>query len=502
MKLRASVPCLLILALAMSAGRADELFDFEVLQFRAKAMAFQPHVEAKMRVPEWLQKLNYDQINEIKFDPRLAWWRAEELPFQLAFFHPGGLFNRPVRVNEVINKVARPIGFSSRYFDYGKNKPGRVPADLGFAGFKVLHELNQAGKWDELVSFLGASYFRALGKQHHYGLSARGLAVDTAEPAGEEFPVFEEFWIERPSIGGRSLTVYALLNSPSMVGAYRFVLLPGEDTVMRVRAAVYCRKNPAVFGIAPLTSMYAHGENSGWSQADFRPEVHDSDGLLVQNGAGEWIWRPLTNPKGVRVVAFQDNAPKGFGLLQRDRQFEHYGDLEAFYHQRPSLWVEPVGNWGAGAVRLVELPTKDEFSDNIVAFWVPAKLPPAGEAIEFEYNLHWFSEADRRPPGGQTSSTRVAEVPGRPELRRFVVEFTSPYLSGQPDDPEIEALVAVSGGARQEHHTVVQKNRFTGAWRVVFEIRPDPSGSPVELRCFLRKGPHVLTETWSYLWNP
>jgi glucans biosynthesis protein len=164
--------------------------------------------------------------------------------------------------------------------------------------------------------------------------------------------------------------------------------------------------------------------------------------------------------------------------------------------------VEPVGNWGAGSVRLVELPTKDEFSDNIVSCWVPAKLPPAGEAIEFEYNLHWFSEADRRPPGGQTSSTRVAEVPGRPELRRFVVEFTSPYLTGQPDDPEIEALVAVSGGARQEHHTVVQKNRFTGAWRVVFEIRPDASGSPVELRCFLRKGQHVLTETWSYLWNP
>jgi glucans biosynthesis protein len=189
MKPRASVPCLLILALAMSAGRADELFDFEVLQFRAKALAFQPHVEAKMRVPEWLQKLNYDQINEIKFDSRLAWWRTEELPFQLGFFHPGGLFNRPVRVNEVINKVARPIGFSSRYFDYGKHKPGRVPSDLGFAGFKVLHELNQAGKWDELVSFLGASYFRALGKEHHYGLSARGLAVNTAEPGGEEFPV-------------------------------------------------------------------------------------------------------------------------------------------------------------------------------------------------------------------------------------------------------------------------------------------------------------------------
>jgi glucans biosynthesis protein len=501
-KLRALFPGLLILALAMSGGRADELFDFEVLQFRAKALAFQPYVETKARVPEWLQKLNYDQINEIKFDTRQATWRAEELPFHLAFFHPGGLFNRPVRIHEVVNKVAKPITFSSRYFDYGQSKPGRVPADLGFAGFKVLHELNEAGKWDELVSFLGASYFRALGTDLHYGLSARGLAVDTAEPGGEEFPVFEEFWIERPQLGGRSLTVYALLNGPTVTGAFRFVLLPGEDTIMRVRTAIYFRKNPKVLGIAPLTSMFAHGENSGWAQNDFRPEVHDSDGLLIESGTSEWIWRPLTNPKGVRVVAFTDRNPRGFGLLQRDRQFEHYGDLEAFYHQRPSLWVEPVGEWGPGSVRLVELPTTDEFSDNIVAFWVPDTLPPAGEALEFEYNLHWFSDAARRPPAGQAISTHVAGVPGRPELRRFVIEFTSAYLLQQPADPTIEAVVAVSGGAKQEHEAVIQKNRFTGAWRVVFEIRPDPTGVPVELRCFLRKGDHILSETWSYLWTP
>jgi len=500
--LRAPFLCSLLLTLTVAVSRAEDLFDFEVLQFRAKALAFQPYAEAKPRVPDWLKKLSYDQYNEIRFDERLTWWRADQLPFQLQFFHPGGIFNRPVQLHEVVNRVARPIEFSSRFFDYGKNRPGRVPSDLGFAGFKVLQELNQPGKWDELISFLGASYFRALGKDQHYGLSARGLALNTAEPGGEEFPVFEEFWIERPAPGGDSVTVYALLNGPSVAGAYRFIITPGADTVVRVRGAVYCRKNPAVFGLAPLTSMFAHGENSGWSQTDFRPEVHDSDGLLLETGAGEWVWRPLTNPKGVRVVAFQDTAPRGFGLLQRDRSFEHYGDLEAFYHQRPSLWVEPVGNWGAGSVRLVELPTKDEFSDNIVAFWVPAKLPAVGEPIEFEYDLHWMSEPGRRPPAGQAISTHVAGVPGRPELRRFVVEFMSSYLNAQPDDPEIEALVSVSGGARQEDRTVVQKNRFTGAWRVVFEIRPDPLGRPVELRCFLRKGQHVLTETWSYLWNP
>ncbi len=500
-KLRASILGLLFLALA-AAGRAEDLFDFEVLQFRAKALAFQPYAEPRSRVPDWLKKLSYDQYNDIRFDERLTWWRADQLPFQLQFFHPGGIFTRPVQVHEVVNRVARPIEFSSRFFDYGKNRPGRMPSDLGFAGFKVLQELNQPGKWDEIISFLGASYFRALGKDQRYGLSARGLAVNTIDSGGEEFPVFEEFWIERPAPEARSLTVYALLNGPSVAGAYRFVIVPGDETVVRVRAAVYCRKNPAQLGLAPLTSMFAHGENTGWSQTDFRPEVHDSDGLLLETGAGEWIWRPLVNPRTVRSAMFMDKAPRGFGLMQRDRQFEHYDDLEAYYHQRPSVWVEPVGDWGAGAVRLLEIPTANEFSDNVVAFWSPAQLPPAGEPLEFEYNLHWLAESGRHSGGGYTASTRIAGVPGRPGLRRFVVEFTGPYLQRQPDDPEIEAVVSLGAGARQENATVVQKNRFTGAWRVVFEIRPDPSGSPVELRCFLRKGQHVLTETWSYLWNP
>ncbi len=501
MNLRPAALSVILLACAAARG-ADELFDFEVLQFRAKALAFQPYAEPKSRAPEWLRKLNYDEYNDIRFDPRHTWWRPEELPFQLQFFHPGGLFTHPVKVNEVVNHVARPIEFTVRFFDYGKNRPGRVPDDMGFAGFKVLNPLNEPGKWDEIVSFLGASYFRALGRGQRYGLSARGLAVNTIDAGGEEFPVFEEFWVERPAPGATSVTIYALLNSPSMAGAYRFVVVPGAETLVRVKAAIYCRKNPRQLGLAPLTSMFAHGENTGWSRSDFRPEVHDSDGLLIQTGAGEWLWRPLVNPAAVRSATFMDRAPRGFGLMQRDRQFEHYEDLEAYYHQRPSLWVEPVGDWGAGSVRLLEIPTANEFSDNIVAFWSPAQLPPAGEPIEFEYNLRWLADAERRPPGGYTTSTRVAEVPGRPELRRFVLEFTSPYLRGQPDDPEIEAMVTIGVGAQAAGRPVVQKNRFNGTWRVVFELRPENPGQAVELRCFLRKGQHVLSETWTYLWSP
>ncbi|MEI6106616.1 MAG: glucan biosynthesis protein [Opitutae bacterium] len=481
------------------AGRA---FDFEELQFRAKGLAAQPYQARPSRVPEAIQAYNYDQYRKIQFDATHAWWRAERLPFELQFFHPGWLYKQTVQINQLEGKKSSPIAFVRQMFLYGDKPPRSIPAEMGFAGFRIQYALNQPGKMDELVVFQGASYFRALGRDQRYGLSARGLALDTAEAGGEEFPAFEEFWVEQPSPLATAITVYALLNSPSVTGAYKFIITPGPATVMQVHAAIYCRKNPRVFGIAPLTSMFTHGENTGWAQTDFRPEVHDSDGLLVATGTGEWIWRPLTNPRSTRVAAFLDQAPRGFGLLQRDRQFEHYDDLEAYYHQRPSVWVEPLGNWGAGSVRLVELPTPDETNDNIVAFWVPAQLPPAGEPIVFDYNLHWMMDAGRRPPAGYVASTRFAGVMGRPELRRVVLDFTGSYLAADQNDPEIEAVVSVGTGAEQSGGVVVQKNHFTGAWRVVFELKPDATGRPVELRCFLRKGQHVLTETWSYLWNP
>ena len=489
------------LCLAPALRAADETFDFEVLQFRAKSLASQPYKQKATRVPTWLQKYSYDQHRDIRFDPMRAWWRRESLPFQLQFFHPGGIFNQTVQINEVQGKKAQRIDFTAKLFDYGASKPGRIPADMGFAGFRIHYPLNNPNYLDELVAYLGASYFRALCKDQHYGLSARGLTVNTIDSGGEEFPVFEEFWIERPAPDAKAVTVYALMDSVSVTGAYKFIITPGVETIMQVHAAVYCRKNPKMFGIAPLTSMFMHGENTGWAQNDYRPEVHDSDGLLIETGGGEWIWRPLTNPKMVKAFAFTDKSPRGFGLMQRDRQFEHYDDLEAFYHQRPSAWVEPVGNWGPGSIRLMELPTASEVNDNIVAFWTPEQLPPAGEPIVFDYNIHWMGESDRRPPAGYVSSTRQASVMNHPELHRFVLEFDGPYLHGQSDDPEIEAIVTVGGGAKQENRAVVQKNRYTGTWRVAFEIKPDTSGQPVELRCFLRKGPHVLTETWSYLWN-
>lgn len=496
----------IVLSTFVPALSANEVpFDFEVLQYRAKTLAAKAYAERSSRVPETLRKLSYDQYRDVRFNPDSSWWRRDRLPFQLQFFHPGFIYNRTVQLSELAGGQVEPIGYDKDLFNFGANRDlGSIPADMGFTGFRIHHPLNNSEYFDELAVFQGASYFRALGQGMRYGLSARGLALNTGEPGGEEFPVFEEFWIERPTDKAGRITVYALMDSPSVAGAFRFIITPGPSTVMEVKSAIYSRKAVAVLGVAPLTSMFWFGETASNHYDDLRPEVHDSDGLLLQRGNGEWLWRPLTNPKSIRISAFTDHNPKGFGLVQRDRKFESYEDMEAHYHERPSVWVEPLGAWGEGDVRLVELSTPDETQDNIVAFWVPKVPPVTGEPLRLEYKLHWFMEGKggRTPPAGYAVSTRIGRsATHEPELVRFWVDFTGKYLGNQKPIPDITADISVGAGAKLIHQSV-EKNPINGTWRVAFSLKPDGSGRPVELRCFLRKPPHILTETWSYLWNP
>lgn len=489
--------CFFFLGLAGWAGAADEKFGYEFVRERARALAARPYAPApKEAVPEWLRRLSYDEHRIIEFDAAHSLWRRQRLPFQVQFFHPGYIFNEPVQIAEVRDGVARPVSFRRELFDYRSLEPGPVPETLGFAGFKLLYDLNRPN--DELGAFLGASYFRLLCQGAHYGLSARGLALNTAElPGPEEFPRFTEFWLERPERDAKTVTVHALLDSESVTGAYRFEIAPGAATVAHVKATVFARKNVRTLGAAPLTSMFWRGENSNAPVGeDFRPEVHDSDGLLVETGTGEWIWRPLQNPKEMRVVALADENPRGFGLLQRDRAFDHYRDLEAHYHLRPSAWVEPVAGWGKGSVRLAELPTRDEYLDNIVAFWTPEKVPPPGEPLELEYRLHWLLEMARGPGGAAVATYhhRTGEV------ERFLVEFAGPALPGTA--AEAPEAVVTAGGRAEIEHVSVQRNSYERSWRVTFTVKPDAGGRTVELRCFLRRDAHALTETWSYLWQP
>lgn len=486
---------------ALFAGAAEEKFDYAALRARAQALAAQPPAPPRGEVPAWLRALDYDQLRLIEFMGGQSLWHDEKLPFEVQYLHPGFLLDKRVRLNEVRGSTARPIPFRREYFNYRSVKSGDIPPDLGFAGFRLMFPFGGPGTpHNEIGSFAGASYFRFLCAGSAYGLSARGLALNTWEPEGEEFPVFTEFWLVRGDARAKSQVFFALLEGPSVTGAYRFTVTPGASTTVEVKATLFCRRNAKVFGVAPLTSMFWHAENSDTTR-DFRPEVHDSDGLLLHTGADEWIWRPLTNPRGVRVSAFSDDNPRAFGLLQRDRDFENYQDLEARYHARPSVLVEPLGKWGRGSVRLVEIPTTTEFDDNIVAFWVPEKLPPPGEPIDVEYRLTW-GLGQIAPPAGFVRATRHGKSARyEPGFERFVIDFAGKQLEALGADAKIEQVVSVGVGGKL-NHAALQKNAINGTWRVAFTVKPDGSGRPIELRCFLKRGAQALTETWSYLWQP
>jgi glucans biosynthesis protein len=412
-------------------------------------------------------------------------------------------YDRPVAIRVVDGERVRPVEFSPSQFDYGKNDfASKVPQDLGYAGLRVHYPIKTRDYRDEVIVFLGASYFRAVGKDEVFGLSARGLAVDTAESWGEEFPYFREFWLVTPAPNATELTLYALLDSARMTGAYRFVVDPGDETVVKVDCRLYLREEVKKLGIAPLTSMFFHGENTARWFEDFRPEVHDSDGIMLQTKQGEWLWRPLDNPRTLNVSGLQAVDPQGFGLVQRDRDFDHYQDLETRAELRPSVWLVPQGSWGAGRVEVVEIPTNKDANDNVVAYWVPERPADAKEPLAFSYAMHWYGADSSRPPGGRVVATR-RDGGSAENARRFVVDFGGKKLEAIPGDQVLRGVVTVVGGDDTAEllgqHVV--KNPVTGGWRLTFELRPKRREA-IELRAFLDRGGEALTETWSYVLMP
>jgi glucans biosynthesis protein len=353
-----------------------------------------------------------------------------------------------------------------------------------------------------VIVFLGASYFRAVGKNEVFGMSARGLAIDTALSSGEEFPYFREFWLVTPKPKDQQLTVYALLDSPGITGAYQFVIDPGEQTTVNVAARLFPRRRIEKLGIGPLTTMFFVGENSQRTYEDFRPEVHDSDGLLINFNSGEWLWRPLDNPRTLRVSSFKTAHPLGYGLIQRDRDFDHYQDLETRPELRPSAWVAPQGDWGEGSVELVEIPTKADINDNVVAFWVPNKPPEPGAMGSYAYTLYWYGENPGLSPSGRVVATRHDRGTAD-NAYRFVIDFDGKKLESLPEDTVLRGVVTIASGddTAELLDQQVVKNPVTGGWRLSFQIRPLKS-DPVELRAFLDQGGNSLTETWSDVIRP
>ena len=493
-----------LLAAALVLPATAAAFGFEDVDRRAAEAAKRPYEAPRPNLPAALRGLDYDQYRDIRFRNERALWRAQGLPFEVAFFHRGGQFDAGVRIHEVAAGAVREVRYRAGDFDFGKNAldPGKL-GDVGFAGLRVHFPLNTPKYRDEVLVFLGASYFRALGRDQRYGLSARGLAIDTALASGEEFPRFVEFWLERPAAGAKELVIHALLDSRSMTGAYRFVLRPGTDTVVTVKARLHARRNIAKLGIAPLTSMYLHGENQRAAGEDYRPEVHDSDGLAVHSGTGEWLWRPLVNPRRLLVTSFGLANPLGFGLQQRDRAFSSYEDLEARYELRPSAWVRPVKPFGAGRVELVQIPSPFEYNDNIVAFWSPRDPPQAGQSLDLEYQVLWQKNAPTRPPSSWVTQTRRG--PGfvrlDPPTIDLHVDFEGPALKRLK--PGVLPEAVFSAGANGEVvEQSVQRHPVNEGARVSLRVRRLDASKALELRGFLRDQDETLSETWAYILPP
>ena len=510
-----SVLCFLLLVLAdiPSFSESKAAFNLQNVIDQAGKLAKKPYQDRLGQVPEFLLKINYDDWRDIRFKTDQALWLKENLPFTVQFFHPGLYYNRTVNIYTVDAAGVRPVPFAPDLFDYGKNEfKDRVPSNLGFAGFRLHYPINTPTYRDEVIVFLGASYFRAVAKKQTYGLSARGLAIDTALASGEEFPSFSDFWLVRPARNDKKITIYALLDSPSVTGAYRFVVQPGKDTIVDVTSRLFLRKKPEKLGIAPLTSMFYFGENSLHRPAeDFRPEVHDSDGLLIANRSGEWIWRPLQNPKNLMINAFQSPDPVGFGLVLRDVDFDHYQDLEARYETRPSVWISPVGKWGPGKVELIQIPTDTEINDNIITFWIPDRLPEKEKPLWFSYRMYWGYASPNRPPGGRVVATRLAKGKDA-KTKKFIIDFAGERLESLPPDKPLTAVVTVDPRAKLVEQQL-HKNSATGGWRLVFQISfeepssiekvlPPGKRPALELRAFLKLGDSALTETWSYAFQP
>jgi glucans biosynthesis protein len=480
---------------------------FEYVVGLARERSGKPFPAPQAELPEQLRgnKLNYDTYRQIQFKHDKALWMADESPYRLEFFHPGYLYQTPVKMNEFNATHVQPIRFVQDFFDYGGLKiDKRISADAGYAGFRLLYRLNDGHRWDEVATFLGSSYFRMLGKGQRYGASARGLALNSGETdRKEEFPVFTEWWLAKPEKGKQTAHFFGLLESVSCAGAYEFLLRPGETTFADVTAVVFMRQGAEMktFGVAPLTSMFWFGENSETKADDYRPEVHDSDGLLIRGEGDEFTWRPLHNPPALQHQIFAMSNVRGFGLLQRDRTFSDYQDIFNLYHEVPSVWVEPRGNWGEGEVHLVELPTNFEGADNVVAFWNPKQKPAAGQEYKLAYTLHWAAQPDGKFAPCKVLQTRVGKDPGDQKKRQIMIDFeASESLPLSSEIPKTD--VKASDNATVEHVQVF-KNEIGKSWRVFFSLTPKAGDTGlVDIRCALNAAGRVVSEVWSYQWKP
>ncbi len=477
-------------------GGGGEPFTGESVKKLAEELAGRDFVRPRMDVPEPFGALSPEQYRDIRFRDEAAVWRGDKIDYELRLLPLGWIYDVPVELWVVEGGKAHQLKADGTLFSLGpllEKAPQEAP--FGFSGFKIAAALNRSDVLDDVVQFQGASYFKAIGRGQQFGLSARGLAINTAQPGGEEFPLFRAFWIERPRSGSSDIVVHALLDSESTSGAFRFVIRPGQWTVFEVDQTLYPRRQLTHVGIAPLTSMFLFGGANNRLRGDVRPSAHNSCGLAVANGMGEKLWRPLTNPVTLQTSAFLDKDPKGFGLCQRDRKLATFEDLEQRFDRRPTAWIEPRGGWGEGYVELIEIPTEEEIHDNIIAYWQPAKALEPGSPHRFTYRLTWGEEAPVAWSGAKVAATRTG-TSRHGGIVDFVIDFDGPAVKDIREMPAAE--LAASAGSIS--NLLVQRHPEIGGVRVRFGLNPGGT-ELIELRLGLKQGDQLLSESWIYRWT-
>jgi glucans biosynthesis protein len=486
-------------ALEVAGASAEPLgppspFTPENLTNLARDLAKSPFKPPRSTLPDPFNNLTFEQYTSIRRAPNSAIWGEGHGGFALEPLNRGFIFAPPMELYIVDGGQSQRLIYDRSLYDFGKLQ---VPADLGDVGFSGVRILSGGGGegWKDAAIFQGATFFRSLARGQSYGVTARGLSIRTGDAQGEEFPLFRSLWIEKPTPAAGALVIHALLDSTSLTGAYRFTLRVGDATIIDTELTLYSRQAVDHVGLGCMAGMYLFGGLDHHRSDDVRQSVYDVTGLQIQNGEGEWIWRPVANRETLQISAFGDHNPRGFGLLQRNRSFDSFGDDDAHWELRPSLWIEPIGDWGEGEVMLLEIPSDSENNDNIIAQWRPKAGLAQGASVSFAYRQFWCWTPPAHSDGAIVMNSRVGKFGKR---WRFVVEFASEQFADPQKAAEASPAIEANPGQIVAFRAYPYKERHSV--RVVFDLEPGSEGFS-EMRMVLKAANKPVSETWLYRWT-
>jgi periplasmic glucans biosynthesis protein len=459
----------------------------------AAQLAAAPFKAPDAPLPSLFSGLNFDQYASIRRVPGSAIWADDKVGFSLEPLHRGFVYTTPIAINIVENGLSQRVIYEAADFDFGKLQPPAAMGDLGFSGLRILTASDQG--FQDAAIFQGASFYRSRAKGQNFGVTARGLAIRTGDEPGEEFPLFREFWIEKPAPATNTLTMYALLDSASMTGAYRFTIRPMETTIIDTEMTLIARVATDKFGVGAMAAAYLFSGLDHRRPDDWRAGVYEATGLQILSGKGEWLWRPVSNRETLQISAFADLNPRGFGLLQRSRTFDAFFDDEGRWELCPTLWIEPIGDWGDGDLRLLEIPAASENNANIIAQWRPKAAMAAGASQALAYRQFWCWTPPSRPPLAVCTSSRSGKIGAR---QRFTVEMTGDAFADPQKAASATADIQANPGKIASFRLYPYKDRRSV--RVVFDL--EPGSEPFsELRLTLNVDNQPASETWLYRWT-